>query len=179
MCVVCAFLSVDLAGSVIIKWLLLRHIIPTATAVTTFFAHIMKSIILNIIYLHLFFFFPLSSFLSLLLSDDSSYSLLPPVTSSSPPLSSYSLRTLVVSMQAQALRYAFLAEREAAHIDTTHRSNRITPHRTYMTPASVPRSSTTHGVDDTLLPIAVVGVVGSGVMGSGIAASLLMGRYIS
>jgi hypothetical protein len=79
-------------------------------------------------------------------------------------------------MQAQALRYAFLAEREAAHIDSTHRVNGVSPHNTYMTPASVPRSVIAQSVDDTLLPIAVVGVVGSGVMGAGIAASLLMGR---
>jgi 3-hydroxyacyl-CoA dehydrogenase len=70
---------------------------------------------------------------------------------------------IVVSPEAQALRHAFLAERAAAHVSFGRNEGK--------------RSASERVFTEVPLKIEVVGVVGSGVMGSGIAASLLMGGY--
>ena len=117
-------------------------------------------------------------------------------------------RTLVVSKDAQALRYIFLAEREAAHINLLSSSQHHSPFyfdsypgmKTQKFPASLPGkdwfvpkytdpTGTGTGMGTRsknminqnnfeIIDVHVVGVVGTGVMGSGIAASLLMGRCV-
>ena len=106
------------------------------------------------------------------------------------------------------MRYIFLAEREAAHINDLSSSqhpstlyfNSYPGMKTQKFPASQPRkdwfvpkytdpseavkeqgisaNNMVNQIDSRVLDVRVVGVVGTGVMGSGIAASLLMGRYV-
>jgi hypothetical protein len=94
-------------------------------------------------------------------------------------------RTLVVSLEAQALRYVFLAEREAAQLHTKSKGHMTFE---YITPAAMPRIGGSKSIDNKIatrnidsnskLEVLLAGVVGSGVMGLGIAATLLMGRLI-
>jgi hypothetical protein len=107
----------------------------------------------------------------------------------------YTNRTLVVSLQARALRYAFLAEREAAHIsvDTPTASSKARQdhHSSSAQICRRPPALSTDGpcpgrsadaTGSTGRPasytVSRIGVVGSGVMGTGIAASLLLGRSV-
>jgi hypothetical protein len=89
---------------------------------------------------------------------------------------------LIVSLEAQALRYVFLAERAAAH-SGPHGDNKRGHHSEVTllgrSPAALPRDALAvqriKDKEDRGMDIAVV-VVGSGVMGAGIAATLLMAR---
>ena len=108
----------------------------------------------------------------------------------------YVIRTLVVSLQARALRYAFLAEREAAHIikpiespkpRQDHQSSNALicrhppPLSTSIDQLCTKCNFTVTGLTGRLASYTVsrIGVVGSGVMGTGIAVSLLLGRSVS
>jgi len=82
-------------------------------------------------------------------------------------------KTLVVSLQAQALRYAFLAEREATRVVFARGGGRR-DRGTVAHTASSPEEET-H--EQEVPEVRHVGVVGSGVMGSGIAAAFLMAGY--
>lgn len=94
-------------------------------------------------------------------------------------------RTLVVSLEAQALRYVFLAEREAAQLHSKSKGHMTFE---YITPAAMPRIGGRNSIDNKIatrnidsnskLEVLLAGVVGSGVMGLGITAALLMGRLI-
>lgn len=100
-----------------------------------------------------------------------------------------------MSLQARALRYAFLAEREAAHISMPaespkprqdHHSSsaqicrRPPAHSTSTDESSTKCDYTAVGLSGRHAGYTVsrIGVVGSGVMGTGIAASLLLGRSV-
>jgi 3-hydroxyacyl-CoA dehydrogenase, NAD binding domain len=104
-------------------------------------------------------------------------------------------RTLVVSLEAQALRYVFFAERElpklpsnlspssssTATAGTKSNSGRITSNNSSSSSSSS-APVVTSGAAAVLGEVAMsnvisVGVVGSGVMGLGIAASFLMSGY--
>lgn len=100
-----------------------------------------------------------------------------------------------MSLQARALRYAFLSEREAAHICVSaespkprqdHHSSsaqicrRPPAHSTSTDESSTKCNYTAVGLSGRHAGYTVsrIGVVGSGVMGTGIAASLLLGRSV-
>ena len=77
-------------------------------------------------------------------------------------------RTLVVSDEAQGLRWAFFAEKAAASSSSSNRSRvKISGKSSSSSSSSIP--SQNHKEKQS------VGVVGSGLMGSGIAASALLG----
>ena len=87
-------------------------------------------------------------------------------------------KTLVVSLQAQALRYVFLAEREATRVSFAR--SRGGRDRRLPLPLAAPSPGPRLPPDGTVPGAVVVrdvGVVGSGVMGSGIAAAFLMAGY--
>ena len=101
----------------------------------------------------------------------------------------------MVSLQARALRYAFLAEREAAHISVDTPAASLKPRQDHHSSSAqisrCPPALSTDGpypgrsADATRSSgrsasstVSRIGVVGSGVMGTGIAASLLLGRSV-
>ena len=104
-------------------------------------------------------------------------------------------KTLVVSVDAQALRYVFLAEREATRVVFARLSRGDRRHSSAAGEQALPRmqsdvvcghvhphhSVISSGVSDSrdgAIVIRHVGVVGSGVMGSSIAASFLMTGFV-
>ena len=79
-------------------------------------------------------------------------------------------RTLVVSDEAQGLRWAFFAEKAAASSSSSNRSRvKISGKSSSSSSSSSSIPSQNHKEKQS------VGVVGSGLMGSGIAASALLG----
>lgn len=93
-----------------------------------------------------------------------------------------------MSLEAQALRYVFLAERAAAHSSPFGENNINKSRRRHhsdvtllgRSPAALSRDTETvqriNGKREEGVDVTVAGVVGSGVMGAGIAATLLMAR---
>ena len=101
----------------------------------------------------------------------------------------------MVSLQARALRYAFLAEREAAHISVDTPAASPKPRQDHHSSSAQicrrPPALSTDGPfpgrsanykgstgRPAIHTVSRIGVVGSGVMGTGIAASLLLGRSV-